>query len=163
MIQTPKISALAIVLNEEINIREYLENMSFANEIIVVDSFSTDKTLEIIENEFPHVKIFKRPFDDFSSQRNFAINLANHDWIVFFDADERITENGIKEIKEKVQSNPKNDAFWIKRIFYHGSKPMHYGGRNQDKASASTNRCVKRATSSRKPTLNTTWPKRTAP
>ena len=134
MIQTPKISALAIVLNEEINIREYLENMSFANEIIVVDSFSTDKTLEIIENEFPHVKIFKRPFDDFSSQRNFAINLANHDWIVFFDADERITENGIKEIKEKVQSNPKNDAFWIKRIFYHGSKPMHYGGRNQDKA-----------------------------
>ena len=134
MIQTPKISALAIVLNEENNIREYLKNMSFADEIIVLDSFSTDKTLEIIANEFPTVKIFKRPFDDFSSQRNFAINLASHDWIVFFDADERITENGIKEIKEIVKSNPKNDAFWVKRIFYHGNKPMHYGGRNQDKA-----------------------------
>lgn len=134
MIQTPKISALAIVLNEDGNIRAYLNNMAFADEIIVVDSFSSDKTLDIIACEYPNVKIFKRKFDDFSSQRNFAINLANHEWIVFFDADERITEKGIIEIQNIVKSNTKDDAFWVKRIFYHGCTPMHYGGRNLDKA-----------------------------
>lgn len=134
MIQVPKISALAIVLNEESNIRAYLDNMSFADEIVVVDSFSTDKTLEIIASDYPKVKVVQRKFDDFSSQRNFAINLAKNDWIIFFDADERITEKGIQEIKHTVATDKKNDAFWVKRIFYHGCKPMHYGGRNLDKA-----------------------------
>jgi glycosyltransferase involved in cell wall biosynthesis len=134
MIPTPKISALAIVLNEEDNIRDYLNNMAFANEIIVVDSYSTDKTLEIIKAEYPKVKIYKRKFDDFSSQRNYAINLATNDWIVFFDADERLTEKGIQEIKNTVATDNKNVAFWVKRIFYYSGKPMHYGGKNQDKA-----------------------------
>ncbi len=130
----PKISALAIVLNEEYNIRDYLGNMSFADEIIVVDSFSTDQTLDIIKNEYPKVKVFKKKFNDFSSQRNYAINLASNDWIVFFDADERITDKGIQEIKKAVLNKQKIDAFWVRRIFYYGKKPMHYGGKNQDKA-----------------------------
>ena len=134
MIQAPKISALAIVLNEESNISDYLDNMSFADEIVVVDSFSTDRTLEIIAEKYPKVKIFKRKFDDFSSQRNYAISLAKNDWIIFFDADERVTEKGIQEIKNTVATDKKNDAFWVKRIFYHGNKPMYYGGRNLDKA-----------------------------
>ena len=134
MILTPKISALAIVLNEEHNIRDYLDNMSFADEIIVVDSLSSDQTLDIIRNDYPKVKVFKRKFDDFSSQRNFAINLASNEWIIFFDADERITEKGIQEIKAAVKNKEKIDAFWVKRIFYYSKKPMHYGGKNQDKA-----------------------------
>ena len=134
MILTPKISALAIVLNEENNIRDYLNNMSFADEIIVVDSYSTDQTLHIIQNEYPHVKVFKQKFSDFSSQRNYAISLATNDWIVFFDADERISIKGIAEIKTVVNNIQKFDAFWVKRIFFYGNKPMHYGGKNQDKA-----------------------------
>lgn len=130
----PKISALAIILNEEDNIREYLRNMSFADEIIVVDSFSNDTTLDIIRNDFPHVRIVQRPFDDFSSQRNFAIDLATNDWITFFDADERVTETGILEIKDRVASNPEEVAFWVKRTFYYSEKPMFYGGQNQDRA-----------------------------
>ena len=130
----PKISALVIVLNEQDNIRAFLNNMSFADEIIVVDSYSTDQTLEIIKIEYPAVKVFKRKFDDFSSQRNYAINLANHDWIVFFDADERVTDKGIAEIKMAIENNQKIDAFWVKRIFYYSKKPMYYGGKNKDKA-----------------------------
>ena len=130
----PKISALAIILNEEDNIRDYLHNMSFADEIIVVDSYSSDKTLSIIAEDFPHVKVVQREFDDFSSQRNFAIGLASNDWITFFDADERVTENGIREIKAIVASGTEEVAFWVKRTFYYSEKPMFYGGQNQDKA-----------------------------
>ena len=63
--------------------------MSFADEIIIIDSFSTDKTLEIAA-QFD-VKIIKRKFDDFSSQKNFAIEQARHSWIYILDADERVT------------------------------------------------------------------------
>lgn len=133
-ITNSKISALAIIRNEEDNIREYLRNMAFADEIIVVDSYSNDATLDIIRADFPQVRIVQRPFDDFSSQRNFAIALASHDWITFFDADERVTEKGIQEIRERVASNPDEAAFWVKRTFYYSEKPMFYGGQNQDRA-----------------------------
>jgi ADP-heptose:LPS heptosyltransferase len=128
-----KISALAIVFNEEHNIREYLQNMSFADEIVVVDSFSTDKTPAIIQEEFPHVRFYQRVFDDFSSQRNYTLDLATHDWIAFFDADERITEKGIKEIKDVVNSNPEEVALWVKRIFYYQGKPLVNNNFNEDR------------------------------
>ncbi|THF51613.1 glycosyltransferase [Flavobacterium supellecticarium] len=134
MSESPKISALAIIRNEEDNIRAYLRNMAFADEIIVVDSYSSDATLDIIRSEFPQVRIVQRPFDDFSRQRNFAIDLATNDWVTFFDADERVTENGIRELLELVASHPEEVAFWVKRAFYYAEKPMFYGGQNQDRA-----------------------------
>ena len=118
MIQNKKISALAIVFNEEHNIRDYLNNYAFADEIIVVDSFSSDATLDIIEKEFPHVQIHKRVFDNFSSQRNFAISKAANDWVIFFDADERIDVNGILELTTAVSKSTTEVAFWIKRQLY---------------------------------------------
>ena len=66
-----KITATIPTLNEEIHIAEAIKSVSFADEIIIIDSFSTDKTLEIAA-QFD-VKIIKRKFDDFSSQKNFAI------------------------------------------------------------------------------------------
>lgn len=128
-----KISALAIVYNEEQKIRDYLNNMSFADEIVVVDSFSTDKTVEIIQNEFPQVRLYQRVFDDFSSQRNYTINLAENDWVVFFDADERITQKGIDEIVKVLNSDPEEVAFFVKRIFYYKGRPMVNNAFNQDR------------------------------
>lgn len=128
-----KISALAIVYNEEQKIRDYLNNMSFADEIVVVDSFSTDKTMEIIQNEFPHVRLYQRAFDDFSSQRNYTISLAENDWVVFFDADERVTQKGIDEIVTVLNSNPEEVAFFVKRIFYYKGRPMVNNAFNQDR------------------------------
>jgi len=84
-----KITAIIPTLNEEIHIQEAIKSVSFADEIIVIDSFSTDKTLEIAR-EF-NVKIIKREFDDFSLQKNYAIDKAKHDWVYILDADERVT------------------------------------------------------------------------
>ncbi|MFD2601438.1 glycosyltransferase [Flavobacterium suzhouense] len=129
-----RISALAIVLNEEHNIRQYLDNMSFADEIIVVDSFSSDNTPKIIQEEYPHVKFYQRAFDDFSSQRNYTLELATNDWVVFFDADERVTQRGIDEIIATVNGNPEEVAFWFKRIFYYKGRPMVNNSFNKDRA-----------------------------
>ncbi|PZR20602.1 MAG: hypothetical protein DI539_10280 [Flavobacterium psychrophilum] len=129
-----RISALAIVFNEEHNIRQYLDNMSFADEIIVVDSFSTDNTPSIIKEEYPQVKFYQRVFDDFSSQRNYTLEFATNDWVVFFDADERVTQRGIDEIIATVNGNPEEVAFWFKRIFYYKGRPMVNNSFNKDRA-----------------------------
>lgn len=131
--QSHKISALAIVFNEEHNIREYLDNMSFADEIIVVDSFSTDNTPAIIKADYPHVKFYQRAFDDFSSQRNYTLDLSSNDWVTFFDADERVTEKGISEIVATVENNPEETAFWVKRIFYYEGRPLVNNNFNEDR------------------------------
>lgn len=130
---TTKISALAIVYNEEHNIREYLDNMAFADEIVVVDSFSIDATADIIKKEYPQVRFYQRAFDDFSSQRNFTIDKATHDWVVFFDADERIMPKGITEIMQAVNSNPEEVAFNVKRIFFYEGKRLTNNSFNTDK------------------------------
>lgn len=129
-----KISALAIVYNEEHNIREYLDNMAFADEIVVVDSFSTDATPEIIQAEYPHVKFFQRSFDDFSSQRNYTLDLASNDWVTFFDADERVSEEGIQEVLETINKSTDKAAYWFKRNFYYKGKPLVNNKFNYDKA-----------------------------
>lgn len=134
MNQNTKISALAIVFNEALNIRDYLNNYSFADEIIVIDSFSTDATIQIIETEFPKVQVYKRIFDNFSSQRNYALSKAANDWVIFFDADERICTEAINEIKQAVNNSNQEVAFWIKRQLFFKKIPVHYGGFNKDKA-----------------------------
>lgn len=128
-----KLSALAIVYNEEHNIREYLDNMSFADEIIVVDSYSNDGTVEIIKSEYPHVRLYQRAFDDFSNQRNYTLDLATYDWVAFFDADERIIQKGIEEIVRTLKEDPPVAAFWVKRIFYYEGRPMINSNFNDDK------------------------------
>lgn len=128
----PKITALAITYNEEENVKRYVESLSFADEIIFVDSQSTDKTIEIAEQM--GVKVIQRKFDDFSNQRNFAIEQANNDWILFFDLDEIISPALEKEIKLTLE-NPKDiAAFYIKRNFYFMGKRIKYGGWQNDKA-----------------------------
>jgi len=102
VIDVPKISALAITFNEEENVKRYIDSLSFADEIIFVDSQSTDKTVEIAEQL--GVKVIQRKFDDFSNQRNFAINQAKNDWIVFFDLDEIMTPELENEIIQTVST-----------------------------------------------------------
>lgn len=127
-----KISALAITYNEEENVQRYVESLTFADEIIFIDSQSTDKTVEIAEKL--GVKVIQRKFDDFSNQRNFAIEQASNEWIVFFDLDEVISKNLESEIIKKVE-NPKNKvAFFIKRNFFFLGRQMKYGGWQNDRA-----------------------------
>ena len=126
-----KISAIIPTLNEEIHISEAIKSVSFADEIIIIDSFSADKTIEIAEKL--NVKIIKRKFDDFSSQKNFAINQASHDWIYILDADERVT----KEVKEEIISVVKDPkgfvGFYVRRTFYFANQKINYCGWQRDK------------------------------
>lgn len=128
----PKITALAITYNEEENVNRYIENLSFVDEIIFVDSQSTDNTVAIAEKL--GVKVIQRKFDDFSNQRNFAIQQAKNDWIVFFDLDEIMTPTLEKEIIKKITHPSDKVAYFVKRNFYFLGKKMRFGGWQNDKA-----------------------------
>lgn len=126
-----KITAIIPTLNEEIHIEDAIKSLSFANEIILIDSFSKDNTVALAEKH--NVKIIKRKFDDFSSQKNFAIKHAKYSWIYILDADERVTSEVEKEILEAVK-NPKNCVgFYVRRTFYFCNKRVNYSGFQRDK------------------------------
>lgn len=129
---TNKISALLITYNEVKHIEEVIENIGFADEIIVVDSFSTDGTFEIL-SKLSQVTTIQNTFLNFASQRNFAIQKATHDWVLFIDADERITQKLKEEILE-VTNNPQEFvAFQFRRIFFFKQKRIHFSGFQTDK------------------------------
>jgi glycosyltransferase involved in cell wall biosynthesis len=127
-----KISGLIITYNEEKNIQEVLECFDFCDEIIVVDSFSTDKTVEIV-GTFPKVKIIQNKFEDFTKQRNLALDYAKNDWVLFLDGDERITPQLRQEILETVKNPDAKDAYYFYRTFFYAGKPIHYSGTQNDK------------------------------
>jgi glycosyltransferase involved in cell wall biosynthesis len=91
-----KISAIVITLNEEPNIADALRSLAWADEIIVVDSESTDHTTEIAR-EFT-ARIIVRAWPGYSAQKNFAAEQARYDWIFSLDADERVSDELAREI-----------------------------------------------------------------
>lgn len=127
-----KISGLIITYNEEKNIREVLECFDFCDEVVIVDSFSADKTLEIA-SEFPKVKIIQNKFEDFTKQRNLALDAAKNDWVLFLDGDERITPKLREEIIETVQNADAKDAYYFYRTFFLGTKKIKFSGTQNDK------------------------------
>lgn len=126
------ITGLIITYNEEKHIKSVLENIEFVDEIIVVDSYSNDQTIEIIKS-FPKVKLYQRKFDDFTSQRNYALSLASNDWILFIDADERVTAELKKEIINTTTLETDISAYYFYRKFMYKNKPLHFSGWQTDK------------------------------
>lgn len=124
------ISALAITYNEESNIESYIESLSFADEIIIVDSNSTDNTVALAKKH--NVTVVKRAFDNFSNQKNYAISLAKNNWIVFFDLDEKISEPLAEEIMSTVSSKNPMNAYLVKRNFIFMGKRLKYSGFQTD-------------------------------
>ena len=88
-----RVTAIVLTRDEEINIEPCLQSLVWADEVVVADSFSTDRTLELAQRARPDVRIIQRAFTDFGDQRNWALDNASprNDWILFVDADERIT------------------------------------------------------------------------
>ncbi|HVN47909.1 MAG TPA: glycosyltransferase family 2 protein [Bacteroidota bacterium] len=93
-----KLSVIIITKNEEQNIRACLESVRWADEIVMVDSYSTDNTIAIAK-EF-NVKIFQRDWDGFGAAKNFAMSQSVGEWILWLDADERVTP----ELREEILS-----------------------------------------------------------
>jgi len=121
------ISSVVITKNEENNIKRCLESISFSDEIIVVDDFSTDKTLDIAKRY--KTKIFKRNLNqNFAEQRNFGLLKANSKWVLFIDADEKIPVELRNEIVQ-ITSDPLNTkkGFYIKRKDFLYSNKLNHG------------------------------------
>lgn len=127
----PKISALLITYNEINHIEKVIQNVDFADEIIVVDSFSTDGTLEKL-SEFKNVITICKTFTNFTEQRNFAIEQAQYDWILFIDADERIPLKLKNEIIEVINSNKNIAGYMFKRLYFFKKKRIRFSGFQTD-------------------------------
>lgn len=107
------VSAVVIALNEEVNIAPCLQTLSFADEIVVIDGGSVDKTYDLARS-FTE-KVYQRNFDDFSSQKNFAIEKASSEWIFSVDADERVSRALVDEIKRLINQHSDCAAYAIQR------------------------------------------------
>ena len=113
-----KISGIVIVRNAEEMIADCLDSLSFCDEIVVVDSFSEDRTKGIAEKM--GAKVYELKFNDFSQARDFGLKKATNEWVVYIDSDERITKELAVEIKKNIASD--FSAFRIKRKnFYFGN------------------------------------------
>ncbi|MFQ3174677.1 MAG: glycosyltransferase involved in cell wall biosynthesis [Flavobacterium sp.] len=126
------LSALIITYNEEHNIKQVLADLDFADEILVVDSFSTDKTIEIAQS-FSNVKVTQHTFENYAIQRNFAISLAKGTWILFLDADERLTPELKNEVIQTIDNKTRYKAYYFNRTFRFANKQLHYSGWQTDK------------------------------
>ncbi len=127
-----KLTALLIVYNEINHLPAVIDSVAFASEIIVVDSFSTDGTYEALMAD-ARVTVVQRTFDQYAAQRTYAITLASHDWILFVDADERVSEVLKQEIKTVLNFEDTKAAYYFYRQFYFKDKPLRFSGLQTDK------------------------------
>lgn len=121
------LSAIVLTHNEEKHIRDCLASVrDFADELLVLDDFSTDRTAAIAREMGARVE--QRKLDNFPNQRNHAIELARGDWIFFIDADERATPEVGQEIRSVVVGHPSSVGYWIpRRNIIFGKEIRHTG------------------------------------
>ncbi|MCK6605493.1 MAG: glycosyltransferase family 2 protein [Ignavibacteriaceae bacterium] len=115
-----KLSVIIIAGNEERNIRDCLKSASFADEIVVVDSFSTDKTVEIAREYTP--KVYQKKWEGYAVQKRYSLEMATHEWVMSLDADERITPALKDEILGLMKNEPQYDGYYIPRKTYFNGK-----------------------------------------
>src|ERR1035437_8191953 len=110
-----KVTAVISAFNEEKNIERCLKSLIFADEIIVVDNSSTDKTSEIAKKYSKKVFVQKNDPNLIDLQKNFGFDKASSEWILSIDADEEVSPELAKEIKSIIQKKSKVDGYWIPR------------------------------------------------
>ena len=120
-----ELTATIITYNEEQNIQACLENLTWVKEIVVVDSGSSDRTLEICRGYTD--KVFLNPWPGHVQQKNVAISLATHDWILSIDADERVPVE-LREAIDRELSAPCHAGYCITRRNYFLGRWMRHGG-----------------------------------
>ncbi len=126
------VSAIVTTFNEERHIAECLESLLWCDEVLVVDSFSTDRTPEIARS-YPEVRFLQRTYYGSASQKNWAMDQAKHDWILILDADERITPALRAELEEVLASDPQYSAYTIQRTVYFLGKVIRFSGWQRDR------------------------------
>ena len=127
-----KLTALIPAGNEIHNIKEVIASVDFADEILVVDSNSSDGTYELALELAD--KVIRRDYINSASQKNWAIPQAKHEWILLVDADERVTPELKDEILTILQTSQQNHvAYWIGRNNHFMGEKVNYSGWRNDK------------------------------
>ena len=123
-----KISACIIAFNEEKNIAAAIESVDWADEILLVDSHSTDRTREIAATL--GAKVLVQDWLGFAKQKQFAIDNAAFDWVLSLDADERISSNLKDELFRLKQLSIKDlsDGYKLPRLAFYMNRPIRHGG-----------------------------------
>ncbi|NJL13139.1 MAG: glycosyltransferase family 2 protein [Microscillaceae bacterium] len=123
----PKISAVLITLNEALNLPRVLASVQWCDEMVVVDSGSTDNTLALAQSL--GAKTFYNKFEGYGPQKHFAVSQACHDWVLIVDADEEVSPG----LAQEIQAMMKNETiafqgFRLPRDFVFMGRVMRYGG-----------------------------------
>jgi len=127
------VSAIIHVLNEIENIDDCIRSVEWADEIYVMDSFSTDGTVAYIRDHFPKVRLEQREYLGAASTKNYAIDRAAHDWIFIIDADERVTTKLRDEILRTLEGDLKFWAYSVGRMNYMMGKKVRFSGLQRDR------------------------------
>lgn len=121
-----KISAVIIAFNEQEKIADAIRSVSWADEVLLVDSESTDNTRRIAADL--GAKVTVQPWLGFSKQKQFAVDAAENDWIFSLDADERVSEDLLSAILALKSSTDLADGYRIPRLTFYMDRPIRHGG-----------------------------------
>lgn len=116
----PGVSVIVITLNEAANIEACLQSVAWADDVLVVDSGSTDGTPALARAK--GARVIERGWPGYSEQKNFAATEARHDWILSVDADERVTPELAAEITSTLSAGPPESGFRVPRVTWHLGK-----------------------------------------
>lgn len=117
-----KITPLILTFNEEPNIERTVRHLTWAKTIVIIDSYSTDKTLEILQF-YPQTKVFQRTFDTHATQWNYGLEQVQSEWVLSLDADYVVTD----ELSNEIKNLPKNillDSYLINFKYCVFGKPL---------------------------------------
>ncbi|MCX5783915.1 MAG: glycosyltransferase family 2 protein [Elusimicrobia bacterium] len=121
------ITLVMIARNEEKDLPTCLESaLELVSEIILVDNYSTDKTAEIAKSF--GAKVFTRAFDNYTNQKNYALSLAQNDWVLHLDPDEKLSPQLKVEISALMSGNPSADGYYIPYENYFLGRKMRHSG-----------------------------------
>jgi glycosyltransferase involved in cell wall biosynthesis len=128
----PPVSGVVTCFNEERNLSACLESLAWCDEIVVLDSFSTDRTAEIARS-FPRVRFLERAYFGAAAAKNFALDQTRHEWAFILDADERCTPALQREIEARLAVRPAHGAYTIRRRCFFLGREIRFSGWRNDR------------------------------
>ena len=126
-----KVSVIITTFNEEVNVAECLESVLWADEILLADSFSTDRTVEIA-SKYP-VRVLQREYYGSAAQKNWSMDQVENDWVLILDADERVTPELACEVLRILGRKPQFNGYYIRRRNRMLDKEIRHSGWSTDK------------------------------
>lgn len=127
----PQVSVIITTFNEEVNIEDCITSALWADEVLVVDSFSKDRTVEIA-SRLP-AEILQREYFGSAAQKNWSLDRVRHEWVLVLDADERVTEPLAREILELLIERPKANGYYLRRRNIVLGRVIRHSGWSTDK------------------------------